>query len=230
MIWLWLVLFLLAVVVWISLTHLEVHLYCSRVKDNDHFFAEFKVLGGLFSRRLEVPFVEYRGIFGGILVKMWTLGAPQDQLQDVQKQRLTPERISDMYRWGKRLLKHVKEFTKWLHHTLTHVKCSEFRWDTRLGIGDAAETALATGMLWAVKSTLFGYIFQYVHLETKPMLSIKPQYNHMEFSTEFSCHANIRIGFLIFSLLVLVWRIMKSKGGLKTWQTFISRRARVQKA
>jgi hypothetical protein len=232
MIWLGLVLFLVAVVVWISLSRLRVQLYFSRVKDNDHFFAEFKVLGGLFSRRLEIPYIEYRGIFGGIFVKMVKLGAmgaQQDHLQDVQKQHLTPERISDMYHWGKRLLKHVKDFTEWLRHTLTHVKCSEFRWDTRLGIGDAAETALATGMLWAVKSTLFGYIFQYVHLETKPKLSIQPQYNHTEFSSEFSCHANIRIGFLIFSLLVLVWRIMKSKGGLKFWQT-IFRRPRVQKA
>jgi hypothetical protein len=232
MIWLGLVLFLVAVVVWISLSHLRVHLFFSRVKDNDHFFAEFKVLGGLITRRLEVPFVEYRGIFGGILVKMvnkGAMGAQRDHLKDVQKQQYTPERISDMYRWGKRLLKHVKEFTEWLRHMLTHVKCSEFRWDTRLGIGDAAETALATGMLWAVKSTLFGYIFQYVHLETKPKLSIQPRYNHPEFSTEFSCHANIRIGFLFYSMLVLVWRIMKSKDGFKTWLT-IFRRARVQKA
>jgi hypothetical protein len=230
MIWLGLALFLVAVVVWISLSHLRIQLYFSRVKENDYFFAEFKVLGGLFTHRLEVPFVEYRGIIGGILVKMGIKGGGLDHLQDVQKQHLTPERILDMYHWGKWLLMHVKEFTEWLRHMLTHVKCSEFRWDTRLGFGDAAETALATGMLWAVKSTLFGYIFQYVHLETRPKLSIQPQYNHPELSTEFSCQANIRIGFICYSLLILVWRMMKSKGGLKTWQSILFRRARVQKA
>jgi hypothetical protein len=229
MIWIGLVLILLVVVIWIGLSHLHVQLYFSRVKDDDHFFIDIKAIGGLVHYRLDVPLIEYRGVCGGILVKLGTL-ASEDHLQHKQKKHFTPERISDMYHLGKKLLAHVIAFTEWLHHTLTHVKCSEFRWDTRLGIGDAAETALATGMLWAVKSTLFGYIFQYVHLETKPKLSIQPQYNHAEFSTEFSCQANIRIGFLFYSMLLLLWRIVKSKGGLKTWQNLIFRRARVQKA
>jgi len=205
-------------------------MYFSRVKDNDRFFAEFKLLGGLFTKRLEVPFIQYQGIFAGIVVKMGTKGK-QGQLENVQKQRFTPERISDLYQWSKQLLMHVREFTEWLRHTLTYVKCSEFRWETRLGVGDAAETALATGMLWAVKSTLFGYIFQYVHLRAKPKLTIQPQYNHMEFSTEFSCHARIRLGLLVFSMLVLGWRIIRSKGGLRAWKrVFFKGRAHVQKA
>jgi hypothetical protein len=225
MIWLGLVIFLIAVMVWFGLRRLHVHMFFSRVKDNDHFFVHLKLLGGLISYKMDVPILEYRGVYGGIIVKMKSIMRIRNkELQPKkQKQEFTPERISDMYHWGRVLLAHVKEFTSWLQQMLTHVKCTEFRWDTRLGIGDAAETALATGMLWAVKSTLFGYIFQYVHLETKPKLSIQPQYNRPEFSTEFSCHASIRIGFLVYSMLVLVWRIMKSKGGLRTWRNVIFR-------
>jgi hypothetical protein len=218
MIWLWLIVFLVLVGVWIGLSHLRIHMFFSRVKDNDHFFVHFKMLGGLISYRLDVPIIEYRGLYGGIIIKAKTLmHIPKDEMQHKQKEQYTPERISDLYKWGKELLSHVKEFTEWLHHTLMHVKCSEFRWDTRLGIGDAPETALATGMLWVVKSTIFGYIFQYVHLETKPKLTIQPQYNKMEFSTEFSCRANIRIGYIVYSMLHLVWRIIKTKRGLITW-------------
>jgi hypothetical protein len=224
MIWLWVVTFLVIVMVWVGLSHLHIHIYFSRVKDNDHFFVHLKLLGGLISYKMDVPILEYRGVCSGIVFRMKSImRIPKKEMQQKQKQELTPERISDMYHWGKRLLAHVKEFTTWFHHMLTHVKCTELRWDTRLGIGDAAETALATGMLWAVKSTLFGYIFQYVHLETKPKISIQPRYNHPEFSTEFSCHANIRIGFLFYSMLALVWRIMKSKGGLKTWKNVLFR-------
>ncbi|MEX2462135.1 MAG: DUF2953 domain-containing protein [Paenibacillaceae bacterium] len=228
MIWLGLVLFVVIVVVWIGLSHLHIQLFFSRVKDNDYFFVHFKMLGGLITYRMDIPLVEYRGVFRGIIVKIRrSMRLPKNENQHKQKQQFTPERISDIYHWGKHLLAHLMDFTVWLRHTLMHVKCSEFRWDTRLGIGDAAETALATGMLWAVKSTAFGYIFQYVHLQAKPKLSIQPQYNHPEFSTELSCRANIRIGYLFFSLLLLVWRIMKSKGGLKIWQRVLSRPQRV---
>ncbi|WP_162463130.1 DUF2953 domain-containing protein [Paenibacillus psychroresistens] len=225
MIWLWLVIFLVVVMVGLGLSRLRVHIFFSRVKDNDHFFVHLKLLGGLISYKMDVPILEYRGLFGGFAIKMKSiLRITKKEMQPKkQKEQFTPERISDIYRWGRVLLAHVREFTSWLHHMLTHVKCTEFRWNTRLGIGDAAETALATGMLWAVKSTLFGYIFQYVHLEAKPKLSIQPQYNHPEFSTEFSCHASIRIGYLFYSMLVLLWRIMKSKGGLKTWGSVIFR-------
>lgn len=218
MIWLILLILFVIAVVWICLSCLRIHMFFSRVKDNDHFFVHLKMLGGLISYKLDIPIIEYRGLYGGILIKAKTLmHIPKDEMEHKQKQEFTPERIADIYHWGKELMAHVREFTDWLHHTLMHVKCSEFRWDTRLGIGDAAQTAMATGTLWAVKSTLFGYIFQYVHLETKPKLTIQPQYNQMEFSTEFSCRANIRIGFLFYSMLLLAWRIMKTERGLITW-------------
>jgi hypothetical protein len=231
MIWLGVVLFLLVVMLWISLSHVHIQLYFSRAKDNDHSFIDVKVLGGLFSYRLDIPFVEYHDVFSGFLVKARSImSLPKDQLEQKQKHQFTPERISDIYHWAKRLLAHVKGFTNWLRHMLTHVKCNELRWVTRIGVGDAPETALVVGLLWAVKSTMFGYIFQYVILETKPRISIQPQYNHTEFSTEFSCHAKVRIGFLFFSLLLLLWRIVKSKNGLKTWLGVLFRRNRVQKA
>jgi hypothetical protein len=219
-----------AVVLWISLSHVHLQFYFSRVKDNDHFFIDFKMLGGLVSYHVDIPFVEYGGIYSGVLVKMQSImSLPKDQLQHKHKQ-ITPEHISDIYQWAKRLLAHVKGFTNWLRHMLTHVKCNELRWVTRIGVGDAPETAIAVGMLWAMKSTLFGYIFQYVILQTKPKISIQPYYNHTEFSTEFSCHVKVRLGFLFFSLLLLLWRIVKSKDGLKTWQGVLFRRNRVQKA
>jgi hypothetical protein len=225
MIWLWLGLFLVVVVVvCLGLSRLHIHMFLSRVKDNDHFFVHVKLLGGLISYKMDVPMVEYRGLYGGIIFKMQSImKIPQDNLQNKQKQQLTPELASDMYHWGKRLLAHIKGFTVWMRHMLTHIKCTELRWETRLGIGDAPETALAVGMLWAVKSTAFGFIFQYVKLDAKPKVTIQPQYNRTEFSTEFSCRAHLRVGFLIYSLLVLVWRIMKSKSGLKTWKNAIFR-------
>jgi hypothetical protein len=231
MTWLGIITLLAIVVILMMLSHLHLHFYFSRVKENDHFIIKAKMFGGLLSYCLEVPYVQYKGVCGGILVKLGIMGAHQEHLHHKQKQQFTPERIPDMYHWAKRLLAHVVEFTSWLRQTLTHVKCTEFRWETRLSLGDAAQTAMAVGTLWALKSSLFGYIFQYVRLDAKPHVSIQPQYqNEAEFSMELSCHTKIRIGSLLLSSLLLLWRIMKTKDGLKTWQNVIFGRNRVQKA
>jgi hypothetical protein len=231
MTWLGIITLLAIVVILIMLSHLHLQFYFSRVKGNDHFFVKAKLFGGMISYGLEVPYDQYKGIYSAILVKLGIMGAQHEHMHYKQKQQFTPERMSDMYHWAKRLLTHVVDITSWLRQTLTHVKCTELRWETRLGVGDAAQTAMAVGALWAVKSSLFGYIFQYVHLDAKPNVSIQPQYkNEAEFSMEFSCHTKIRIGSILFSSLLLLWRIVKTKDGLKTWQSVIFGRNRVQKA
>jgi hypothetical protein len=231
MTWLGIITLLAIVVILVMLSHLHLQFYFSRVKENDHFAVKAKVFGGLISYCLEVPYEQYKGICGGILVKLGFIRIPEKHLHHKKKKPFTLERIVDMYHRAKRLLTHVVDITGWLRHTLTYVKCTELRWETRLGIGDAAQTAMAVGALWAVKSSLFGYVFQYVHLDAKPNVSIQPQYkNEAEFSMEFSCHAKIRIGLLLFSSLQLLWRIMKTEDGLKNWQTAIFGRNRVQKA
>jgi hypothetical protein len=231
MTWLGIITLLAIVVILMMLSHLHMQFYFSRVKENDHFFVKAKVFGGIISYCLEVPYEQYKGMCGGILVRLGFMNIRQKPSQHKKKQKFSPERISDVYHWGKRLLTHVVQFTDWLRHTLTYVKCTELRWETRLSVGDAAETAMAVGALWAVKSSIFGYIFQYVHLDAKPNVSIQPQYkNEAEFSMEFSCHTKIRLGLLLFSSLQLLWRIIKTEDGLKTWSNVIFGRNRVQKA
>jgi hypothetical protein len=231
MTWFGIITLLAILVILMMLSHLHLQFYFSRVNENDHFSVKAKVFGGLISYCLEVPYEQYKGICGGILVKLGFIKIPEKHSHHKKKKPFKLERITDMYHRAKRLLAHVVDIGGWLRHTLTYVKCTELRWETRLGIGDAAQTAMAVGTLWAVKSSLFGYIFQYVHLDAKPNVSIQPQYkNEAEFSMEFSCHTKIRIGLLFFSSLQLLWRIMKTENGLKTWQNTIFGRNRVQKA
>ncbi|MDB5054399.1 MAG: hypothetical protein JWM44_2449 [Bacilli bacterium] len=223
MIWIWLVLIIACVAIVLFICHLRIWMFFSRMKDNDYLFIEIKAFGFL-RYRYEIPYIQYHSLWGGILVKMGTtMAATQHELHDKQKQQLTPHRISKIFHWGKKLLAHVFEYTAWLKQTLMHVKCTEFRWDTRVGIGDAAETALTTGVIWAVKSSLFGYVFHYVKLDTKPIISVQPQYNDMEFSTKLSCVAKIRIGYMLFAFLRLFVRILKTKDGVRVWRNILSK-------
>jgi hypothetical protein len=221
--WVLVILILFGLVLLVGLSYLRIHFLFSRVKDNDLLSVQFKLLGGLLKFCIVVPYEQYRGVCSGILIKLGALGKKQESKPDKPKQQFSPERLSELFQWAKRALSHVDEVTDWLRDMVTHMKCSEFRWDTRIGVGDAAETAVATGMLWALKSSIIGFVFHYVVLQTKPMVTIQPQYNNMTFTTALSCDAKIRLGHIILSVFRLGWRIIRSKGSLKSWQKILSK-------
>jgi hypothetical protein len=223
MAWVLVVLILFGLVLLVGLSYLRIHFFFSRVKDHDLLSVQFKLLRGLLKFCIVVPYDQYRGVCSGILIKLGALGKKQKSKPDKPKQPFSPERLSDLFQWAKRALSHVDEVTDWLRDMFAHVKCSEFRWDTRLGVGDAAETAVATGMLWALKSSIIGFIFHYVVLEVKPQVTIQPQYNDTAFTTELSCHAKIRLGHIFLSVFRLGVRIVRSKGSLKSWQKILSK-------
>jgi hypothetical protein len=221
--WLWVMLILFGLVLLVGLSYLRIHLLFSRVKDNDLFSVQFKLLGGLLKFCIVVPYDQYRGVCSGILIKLGAMGKRQENHAPKPKQQFTPERLSDWFQWAKRALSHVDEVTDGLRDLFTHVKCTEFRWDTRLGVGDAPETAVATGMLWALKSSIIGFVFHYVVLDTKPKVTIQPEYNDMAFSTKLSCHAKIRLGHIFLSVIRFAVRILTSKGSLKSWQKILTK-------
>ncbi|MNG19977.1 hypothetical protein D3C84_1041940 [compost metagenome] len=74
------------------------------------------------------------------------------------------------------------------------MKVHQMKWTTEVGTDDAMWTAMATGMLWSVKTTAAGVASQIVHLCESPVLEVKPAYNRTVFETQFRLVAHIRLG------------------------------------
>src|SRR5690606_36589029 len=137
------------------------------------------------------------------------------------KIELNKDKIVQLYRRGKFLLQHTAEMVKWICRVLSHIRLNEFRWQTSVGVWDAAHTAMAGGAIWAIKYTLLGYFTQYVRLQTRPLITVAPQFNNTQFSTDLSCIGQIRMGYAIWAGLVFIVRIMQAKGGFKAWQSIL---------
>jgi hypothetical protein len=149
-----------------------------------------------------------------------TTGEPAS-LDSADKHHITKEKIARFYRSSKLLMENIVGFPVWVKDSLSRVRCTQLRWETRVGIGDAPETAMTTGLLWGVKSSLLGFLFSSMQIETKPKVLVEPQYNQMQFSTEFACIVKIRVGHAMVAGLLLLFRILRVKGGLRTWQSIL---------
>jgi hypothetical protein len=112
---------------------------------------------------------------------------------------------------------------EWLKHTLSRMECTQLNWITRVGMGDATHTAIATGVIWGLKTSSLGFIMHLVQVKTKPLVQVVPQYIQEHFSTDFNGAAGIRSTYIVWAGIELAWRVIKIKGGLRTWYRVMSK-------
>lgn len=135
-----------------------------------------------------------------------------------EKQHINKEKIEQWSERVKQLLHSTEGLFPWLKTTLTKISFQQLDWSTNVALPDAAATATLTGALWAIKSTLVGWLSQYISLRQQPKLFVVPLFNSPPiFTTEFSCIAKIRCGHAIYAGLVLIVRVLKVKGGVRKW-------------
>jgi hypothetical protein len=65
---------------------------------------------------------------------------------------------------------------------------------------------------------MMGFLFRFIKLDVRPEINVSPQYNKTEFSTQMLFILHIRMYYVASAGIHLLYRILKVKGGLKTWQ------------
>ncbi|TXK76543.1 DUF2953 domain-containing protein [Paenibacillus sp. N3.4] len=191
--------------------------YFSRVKDNDMFAIELRALFGLIRYRYVIPIIQFKGFAAGIMIKSETVNKDNIKLRDVRKDHITKEKVIAYFKQLKIMMAHTVDLYAWMKQTLAKVQCTELKWITRVGLGDAPETAITTGAIWGIKSSLLGFAIPFVKLQAKPQVDVIPQYNEKQFSTEFRMAGRIKVWFVIFAGFRLLMRAAKIKGGIRTW-------------
>ncbi|MBD0380642.1 DUF2953 domain-containing protein [Paenibacillus sedimenti] len=229
MFWLGIIVILIVIAIIIALvSYIRGELYFSRVKDDDTLSMNVRAFFGLVRYRYVIPIIQFKGLAQGIIVKSETATRSSDGLKDEMKDHLTKEKVLDSFKQGKIALENTLNMYDWMKQTLAKVECTELKWITRIGIGDAPETAITTGAIWGIKSSLIGFAARFVRLRTKPCVDVVPQYNEPQFSTEFRLAGRIRVWFILFAGIRLLARAAKIKGGIRAWyQIFLKARAKM---
>lgn len=220
----WIILVVMVVIIVIALFgKVRAHIvYTREADDDDQFYVQIRALFGALRYRYSLPIINFEGMKRGVsLQREKTTNTPMPDTKD----QTTVNRKDIVYRFeqSKELISHVLGFHRWLMSTLKRTHCSQISWITKVGLDDAAETAIATGMIWGLKTSILGVLFNHIQLEAQPQLAVVPHFNQPQFKTSFDCIIMIRLGYAMLAGLHLLVRIYKVKGGIRTWQNILSK-------
>lgn len=184
-------------------------------KDEYKLLAEIKMIFGLITRKYAVPFHLANG---GIELKKETVPV-EEGIPLRSKEQEDPSSRTIRYRDYARVLWSTKGFKKWTRQTMAAVHLMDVRWSTRIALEHAADTAVATGLLHGVKHALLGWMSYRLIMEEMPQIDVVPIFNGPpQISTELNCIAKISCGKAMYAGLVLIVRVLKVKGGIRSWQ------------
>lgn len=212
-------------VLWISflLTHVKVIIEYKKSEENDHIHLELQFLFGLIVLKFDLPVLKMTTFLEGASVKM-KASSETEATEPAQVQGgffLSPRKVKKLLEFINRIKLRAHDLQEVAKFTLSKFKCEQFEWYTRVGVGDAASTAMVTGLFWGVKTTLIGVITRYITLRTTPRINVVPAYYSTEVDTRFLCIFRYRIGNSIIAVVRILFKLIKGREGI--WQNTLFR-------
>jgi hypothetical protein len=224
-VWIWIVIaaFILLVLA-VLLSRIKIRAEVLKQANNDYARLQIHMLYGLVRFHYEMPSAVIDRFRKGILVRF-------DRSMNVGKDRadkanvvVDKSKIEELLSNFRLLLENTVSLKQWGKQTITHLSLSHLKWSTKLGVQDCSQTAVLTGAVWALKSSVVGWTTAHVRYNCIPALSVIPSWDERNyFSTNVVCSASISMGYVILSLFRLLASILKVPGGYKTWKKVFTR-------
>lgn len=92
-------------------------------------------------------------------------------------------------------------------------KFTQFRWYTRFGTGEAASTAVLSGLIWAVKASMTSWLNGRSEFAQKPDLRVIPDFQTLRLDLLFDCIFKVNLGYIIIAAFIARLR-QRLKGGV----------------
>jgi len=231
-VWIWLggiglLIALLLVAVLIS--HVHVHFTFSKHNHDDYAKITVRLLYGIVRINYEIPSIVFRNMKEGFLVKT------EHRMNHSRGEAKSNERVNKrkVQKWAKDvkiMLRATEALKLWIKQTLNRVHMTHWSWSTRIGVGDAAYTAVLIGWVWSIKSTIIGYLSYQIHFEQTPNLQVIPVWeDEMAFQTELDWKLKIRITAVLIAGFTLLTRVLQVEGGWRMWFKLLQEQRRRRK-
>jgi hypothetical protein len=199
---------LLIILFWTKLT---VQLDYYHGNDNDHLKLTFKIWFGLIKYKKEIPVIKVDENSPTVVLK-------EETKQGMKENQIGKQDVVNSFDSAKWLLKNVVNLHQIVRDFLKKVSVKQLEWHTNIGVGDAADTAVLTGGIWAAKGSMIGIISHYFRLTEMPKMTVTPYFNYKISQTSFTCMFQFRIGQAMIAGLKLMkmWKGSTSKMKTKT--------------
>lgn len=218
--WLWCIVAVVIIgIIGALISRIRVRVRYSRSGKLDQLVVVVQGLYGLFQHQVIVPSITLRG---------WGVTFSEKREGDLagrsepKKRMIGKETIIRLARSYRTILRSTNQFRRWAKKAMKKVECTRWRLDFRVGTGDAASTAVVTGLLWAVSGCATGAIGQVVTLKASPHGEVVPNYSTTEFTVVWEADFRIRLGTSVALLLKLGGRTIRIRKALRAWRSGIS--------
>ncbi len=197
--WLWFFVILVGILLLlfftIIITKLTIEVYLYHGNDNDKYTIKFRAWFGLIQYKIDIPMVKINDDANVEIQEKTQLGK-EDTADTTSEKRMkfSPKDFLNMIQDTKSMLEHVQAMHKIIRKFLNTMKLRNIKWDSVIGVSDAATTGTLTGLLWSAKGGLIGVISNYMRLQNMPSITITPSFQKPIIQTEFSCIIQFRIG------------------------------------
>ncbi|AJS57995.1 hypothetical protein UB51_05220 [Paenibacillus sp. IHBB 10380] len=216
------VIVLLLLIMAVLLSVIRFELWIKKHGKDDEVVLNIRMLYGLIRLHYELPILKFENLKKGILIKVEKKKNIRKKENMTKETRVDKRKVDYWHEQFVKLLEATDSFLTWMKKTLSHVSIMKLDWSTNISAGDAAYTAIATGMVWSTKGSMIGWLSYHVRMRNPPNLFVVPVFDDKpQFSTEVSCIAQISCGYAIYAGLVLMVRILKVKGGIKKWKSIL---------
>lgn len=216
--WPWLLgLFFVAIIIAICLSTITIDCYARRRKDDDDIVIKITGFQGLLRYKLKLPMLNltFKGLFVKREKQMYEAGHQTDTKSSNEWDVDTAIQIYE--EWTEALAV-VRDLKGWIRKVLSNIQLTEWKWYSYVGTGDAMTAAMTCGLLWSVKSMLFGTLSQFVKVKEKPVVKIEPVYQTAFFATEWSCIVKVKVWHAIVASVYLLFSLASIKRGFRLWK------------
>jgi hypothetical protein len=221
--WLWTVLAIVVVVIAMALlSRIRIRLRYSRSGQLDQLVVVVQALYGLFHYQIILPTISIRG--WNLIYRDKRGGGITGNTNEKQKKYMIGiGTISRKLKDYRTIVQSTRQFKRWVRQFLKKVECTRWRLDFRVGTGDAAETAVVTGLLWAVSGCASGVAGQLVTLKTSPHGYVTPNYSTTEFTVVWEADFRIRLGTALWSFIKLGLNTVHLSKAIRMWRSLLSK-------
>ncbi|PRX73828.1 Protein of unknown function (DUF2953) [Cohnella sp. SGD-V74] len=220
--WLWIALAVAAAAIVAAMfSQIKVRVRYSRSGKLDQLVVIVQALFGLFRYQILLPSIVIRG--WNVVYREQREGGLPGKEKDAKAKRMLGRRTVRRYiRAYRTVLVSTKQFKRWARTTLKKVECTRWRLDFRVGTGDAASTAVLTGLLWAVSGCATGVADRLISLRASPHGEVTPNYSSPEFTVVWEADFRIRLGTAVAAFFKLGISTVRIGRAIRAWRSWLT--------
>lgn len=177
---------------------IKVEINFKQYDKDDILIISITVFYGIFTYKKQIPFMDFiKENDGEPALEIKSQSKENENLISDKESIVDINEIKNIFKKYKKLYikykKYVIPFKKYIEKKMIF---KSIYWNSEVGLGNADETAILTGIIWSIKSTFISLISNsYNLLDT--FINVTPNYNTNTIKTHINCIFTIKLGHII---------------------------------